>query len=262
VAAAVTRLDIYTGASPILTGASYAGVTAEGGIKMNREDTLTGTTPIPIPTATGTNYSWIKNLALDVTTTGTTNISNRRIYFGSAPSTGLFGFYKSVATGSYAQAASGNLPAASGSNGATPAGYTALATSLGGSTAYDASSVASSPSASTARWPSWSRAWTSRSPVDRAAPRHYQRSRSPTTKPNVCITSVKRNDHKGTNDGEEASGQRTGLYSGTAGDVIQIGRADFDKSHYAEQGYEIGEPVPADDPDAPKDVPADGFPTA
>jgi hypothetical protein len=143
-AAAVTRLDIYTGASPVLTGASYAGVTAEGGIKMNREDTLTGTTPIPIPTATGTNYSWIKNLALDVTTTGTTNISNRRIYFGSAPSTGLLGFYKSVATGSYAQSASGNLPAASGSNGATPAGYTALATSLGGSTAYDASSVATS----------------------------------------------------------------------------------------------------------------------
>jgi hypothetical protein len=31
-AAAVTRLDIYTGASPVLTGASYAGVTAEGGI--------------------------------------------------------------------------------------------------------------------------------------------------------------------------------------------------------------------------------------
>jgi hypothetical protein len=48
---------------------------------------------------------------------------------------------------------------------------------------------------------------------------------------------------------------------GPSGDVIQIGRADFEKSHYAEQGYEIGEPVPEGDPDAPKDVPADGFPT-
>jgi hypothetical protein len=143
-AAAVCRLDYYNGASPTFTGGSFSGVSAEGGIKMNREDTLTGTTPIPIPTATGTNFSWLKNLALDVTTVGTTSISNRRIYFGSAPATGLNGFYKSVATGSYAQAASGNKPTDSGSNGATPAGYTAMATSLGGSSAYDASSVASS----------------------------------------------------------------------------------------------------------------------
>lgn len=140
-AAAVTRLDIYTGASPVFTGGSFAGVTAEGGIKFNREDTLVGTTPIPIPTATGTNFSWIKNLALDVTTAGTTAISNRRIYLASAPATGLNVFYKSVVSGSYAQSASGNLPAAGGANGATPAGYTAMATSLGGSTAYDASSV-------------------------------------------------------------------------------------------------------------------------
>jgi hypothetical protein len=144
VAAAVTRMDYYNGASPVFTGASFAGVTAEGGFKFNRDDTLSGVTPIPIPGATGTNFSWLKNLALDVTTVGTTTISNRRIYAGSAPATGIGLFYKSVVIGSYAQAASGNLPAASGSNGATPAGYTAMATSLGGSTAYDASSVASS----------------------------------------------------------------------------------------------------------------------
>lgn len=140
-AAAVTRLDYYNGASPVFTGGSYAGVTAEGGAKFNREDTLTGATAIPIPTATGTNFSWIKNFALDVTTAGTTSISNRRIYFLSAPTSGLNGFYKAVATGSYAQAASGNMPAASGSNGATPAGYTVLAQSQGGASAYDASSV-------------------------------------------------------------------------------------------------------------------------
>lgn len=140
-AAAVCRFDYYNGASPTFTGGSFGGVTAEGGIKFNREDTLTGTTPVPIPTATGTNFSWLKNFALDVTTAGTTSISNRRIYFGSAPTTGLNGFYKPVATGSYAQAASGNMPAASGSNGATPAGYTVLATSLGGASNYDASSV-------------------------------------------------------------------------------------------------------------------------
>ena len=140
-AAAVTRLDYYNGASPVFTGGSFAGVTAESGFKFNREDTLSGTTPIPIPTATGTNYSWIKNLALDVTTAGTTAITNRRIYAGSAPSTGLTLWYKAVATGSYAQAASGNLPAAGGTNGATPSGYTAMANSVGGASAYDASSV-------------------------------------------------------------------------------------------------------------------------
>ena len=140
-AAAVCRLDYYNGASPVFTGGSFGGVSAEGGAKFNLEDTLTGTTPIQIPTATGTNFSWIKNFALDVTTAGTTSISNRRIYLASAPTSGMNVFYKSVATGSYAQAASGNRPASSGSNGATPAGYTAMATSLGGSTAYDASSV-------------------------------------------------------------------------------------------------------------------------
>ncbi len=144
-AAAVCRIGYWNGASPTFTGASDSGVSAEGGIKFNREDTLTGTTPVPIPTATGTNYSWIKNLGLEVTTTGTTTLSQRYVAFASAPTAGLQGFYQAVASGSYAQAASGSTPAASGSNGpATPTGYTALATSLGSASAYDASSSASS----------------------------------------------------------------------------------------------------------------------
>lgn len=143
-AAAVTRMDYYNGASPVFTGGSYSGVTAESGFKFNRDDTISGVTPIPIPGATGTNFSWIKNIALDVTTVGTTAITNRRVYASSAPSTGLALWYKSVVSGSYAQAAVGNLPAASGSNGATPSGYTAMASSLGGAANYDASSVATS----------------------------------------------------------------------------------------------------------------------
>jgi hypothetical protein len=46
---------------------------------------------------------------------------------------------------------------------------------------------------------------------------------------------------------------------GPTGDVIEIARGDFDASHYAEQGYEIAGPAPADDPDAPKDVPIEGL---
>lgn len=47
------------------------------------------------------------------------------------------------------------------------------------------------------------------------------------------------------------------LIQGPRGDVIQIGRADFEKSHYKEQAYEIAGPVPEEDPDAPKDVQGD-----
>lgn len=121
------------------TGASVSWANAEGtGIKFNLEDTATGTTPVAIPTATGTVFSWIKNLVLAVTGTGSTNISNRNIYMGSSPATGLQLFWQAVAVSSYAQAASGNRPASSGSNGATPSGYTLMTTSA---VQYDNASV-------------------------------------------------------------------------------------------------------------------------
>lgn len=120
------------------TGSSVSWASAEGGITFNLADSATSTTPIAIPTSTGTNFSWIKNLVLSVTGTGTTTMSNRNIYMASSPSTGLALFWKAVAVGSYAQAASGNRPASSGSNGATPAGYTAFTTSP---VQYDSSSV-------------------------------------------------------------------------------------------------------------------------
>lgn len=121
--AATLRADIGTGGS-----VSWA--SAEGGIKWNRADSATDTTtPIPVPTATGTNYSWIKNLSLDVTGTGTTNISNFRIQMATSPATGLTFDFKAVAVASYAQAAVGNMPAAAGTNGAVPSGYTAMTTS-------------------------------------------------------------------------------------------------------------------------------------
>jgi hypothetical protein len=111
------------------TGGSVSWANAEGGVTWNLADNITATTPVAIPTATGTNFSWIKNLLIAVTVTGTTAITNRTVKMGSSPSTGLALFWKDVAVASYAQAASGNRPTASGSNGATPAGYTAMTTS-------------------------------------------------------------------------------------------------------------------------------------
>lgn len=111
------------------TGASVSWANAEGGICFDLADSATDTTtPIQIPTTTGTNFSWIKNLVLAVTATGTTAITNRRVSQSGAASTGLALFWKDVAQASYAQAATGNRPTASGSNGATPSGYTAMTT--------------------------------------------------------------------------------------------------------------------------------------
>lgn len=128
--AATVRASYFGGAA-----SEPAGVTAESGVKFNREDTQSGTTPIPIPTATGTNYSWLKNLALEVTATSSTAISNRRISMSGAPSAGLTLHFKAAA---YAQPASGNMPAAAGTNDATPATYTLMTTST---QVYDSASV-------------------------------------------------------------------------------------------------------------------------
>ena len=122
-------MGVATCQGDIGTGASVAWATAETGATMNLADSLTSTTPISIPTSTGTNFSWIKNFVLYVTATGTTTISNRNIYMSTSPATGLQLFWKAVAVASYVQAATGNRPAASGSNGATPADYTLMTTS-------------------------------------------------------------------------------------------------------------------------------------
>lgn len=123
------------------TGASITLANAEGGVTFNLADSITSTTPVSVPTSTGTNFSWIKNLVLAVTGTGTTNITNRTIAMGSSPTTGLKLHFKDVAVASYVQSASGNRPSASGSNGATPAGYTVMTTSA---QQYDNTSVATS----------------------------------------------------------------------------------------------------------------------
>lgn len=119
--AATVQAQINTGSGPT-TGS------AEGGITFGRDDNVTSTAPIPKPTATGTNYSWAKTLMLMVTAGGgSTSISDRQVKFGSSPNTGVYGFFKDGST-SYSQAAA-VLAADSGTQGATPATWTALTTS-------------------------------------------------------------------------------------------------------------------------------------
>jgi hypothetical protein len=142
-------MSACTAQAQIGTGASVSWANAEGGITFNLADSATDTTtPIAIPTSTGTNFSWLKHLVLSVTGAGTTNISNRNIYMGSSATSGLALFFDAITVASYTQAASGNRPASSGSNGATPSAgsypggsFTAMTTSP---QVYDSSSVASS----------------------------------------------------------------------------------------------------------------------
>ena len=142
--AATIRAYCATGATPTLASADSAD---SASIKYGRDDSQSSTATIPIPTSTGTHYSYLKYLLLDVTVTGATSISNRKISIASALATGLTLWFKDQAT--YTQnngtqgTAAGNYPADAGTNGATPAGYTAVTTTP---TLWDNSSVSSGSS--------------------------------------------------------------------------------------------------------------------
>jgi hypothetical protein len=121
--AATIRMSYYGG-----NASEPAGVTAESGFKMNKADSISGTTPVSKPTATGTNFTYVKQLALEVTGTGSTTIGTLQVKRGSAPSTGLELHFLGSAT--YLDQTGGTGAGSdSGSNGASPSGYTAMTTS-------------------------------------------------------------------------------------------------------------------------------------
>lgn len=126
--AATVRASWYGGAA-----SEPAGVTAETGVTLNRSDTESGTTPIPIPTVTGSNYSWVQQLALEVTgaASPSTTLSNATIKLSGALATGLALFFAGNAT--YLNQTGGTqAPADVGTENAgaptTPASYTAVTT--------------------------------------------------------------------------------------------------------------------------------------
>lgn len=132
--AATVRASYY-GAS----ASEPAGATAESGIKWGLTDTQNSATPVQIPQASGTNFSWYKQLALEVTATSATSISNRKVAIASLPGmpSGLKEHFKAGA--SYVQASGANKPTDDGTtNGVTPSGYTTLTTTPA---TYDAAGV-------------------------------------------------------------------------------------------------------------------------
>ncbi len=126
-AVAVVRVSYY-GAS----ASEPAGANAETGITFSLSDAqapASGTAPVSIPTATGTNYSYIMLLALEVTTISSapvTSLSNRTIRYASGVTAGSQIFWANQPT--YRQPAAGNKPANAGTAGPatpTPAGASA-----------------------------------------------------------------------------------------------------------------------------------------
>jgi hypothetical protein len=123
----------YFGASATLP----VGANAETGITFNRMDTQTGgTTPVPIPTSAGVNFSYLKALALAVTGTSTTTINNRTVRLSTGLATGLGMHWKTVAQASWGTTldqTGGSKASAdtTGTNNAAtaPSGYTAVTTS-------------------------------------------------------------------------------------------------------------------------------------
>ena len=110
--AMTTQIDELTGAGPTSTAVSSG--------TMNREDTVSGTTPIPVPSATGTNFSWIKTYIMEITATGGLTMTNIRVGKVAAEATAGTKLWHvtSHAIGSYVQAAASPTP--TGDNNITP----------------------------------------------------------------------------------------------------------------------------------------------
>lgn len=85
----------------------------------NRVDTLTGTTVVPTPTSTGTNFSYVKVFQVHITATGSLAMSAVKVEkVASEATTGTKLWHRSDhAVGSYVQSTA--APAATGDNNTT-----------------------------------------------------------------------------------------------------------------------------------------------
>lgn len=111
--AMTVAIAINTGAGP-----SQADIGATTAV-WNRADALTTATVVPTPTATGTNFSYVKSLQLHITATGSLAMSAAKVEKTAAEATtGTKLWHRSDhAIGSYVQAVA--APASTGDNNTT-----------------------------------------------------------------------------------------------------------------------------------------------
>lgn len=135
-------IDILTGAGPT--------VTAISSFKFNRDDTATGTTAgIPTPASTGTKFSWVKSLQIEITATGGLTMTNVMVGKATSESVGGTKLWRVTSHAAYTQATTN--PADTADNNVTgPTLNGAVATALELITAPP-SSYASGPFNTTGR---------------------------------------------------------------------------------------------------------------
>lgn len=145
---AATVRAYYFGASATLPAGANCDNADGNSVVFNRVDTQSGTTPVPIPTSAGNNYSYLKVVQLYVTVTGTTTINNRTVRISGSLASGLGMHWKTDTGANWAssfnqQSASKATADSTGANsaGTAPTGYTAVTTSA---VQYDNDSIATS----------------------------------------------------------------------------------------------------------------------
>ncbi len=106
---------IHNGTGSSVTWADVGASTA----KWNKVDTLTGTTPIPTPTSTGTNFSFVKSFIVSITTVNSLTMTDIKVgKVANEAKTGTKLWHRTDhAEGSYAQATAS--PASTGDNNST-----------------------------------------------------------------------------------------------------------------------------------------------
>lgn len=136
--AATTAIYRFTGAGP-------SSAPVAGGLKLTRDDSNVGTTPVPIPPvgSAATNFSFPAVLGLQVTNGTGSAISNKRLYQSGSLPTGMQLFHNTEGTSpptSAVYAQQTTYVAATTTTVATPpTGYVAMTTNAAG-TAYDTTS--------------------------------------------------------------------------------------------------------------------------
>lgn len=104
-------IEQATGATP-----TWGTVTA---VKWNRVDDASGTTPIPTPTSTGTNFSFIKSFAVNISVTGGLTMTDVKVGKVAAESTTGTLLWHSTSTNIAGYVEATAAPGATGDNNST-----------------------------------------------------------------------------------------------------------------------------------------------
>jgi len=118
----IVQIDIATLGTPTWT----TNITS---CKWSLDDAQSGTTPIPTPTATGTNFSFVKSFKVDITNVGASlTMTNVKIGTTTSPATGLKLWHQKHTTYTQATAA----PTSTGDNNSTAPTINGTAAVAGG----------------------------------------------------------------------------------------------------------------------------------